>query len=89
MLSLTSPRHISTLRKGVIIPSRALSRLHRPKQALIEAAAETPKVKSGPSQAAACRSIAILREGAGLRPSQHGRVNAGFFFLSCGTAAFR
>jgi len=37
-------------------------------------------VKSGPSQAAAaCRSIAILRDGAGFRPSQHGRDNAGFF----------
>jgi len=42
-------------------------------------------VKSGPPQAAtACRSIAILRNGAGFRRTQHGRVNAGFFCLSRG-----
>jgi hypothetical protein len=37
--------------------------------------------------ATACRSIAILRDGAGFHPTQHGRVNAGFFCLSCATAA--
>ncbi len=83
----SSPRGTTGVGTKGVIPSRALSRLDRRKQALVEAAAERPKVKSGPSQAAACRSIAILRDGTGLRPSQHGRVNAGFFCLSCGTAA--
>jgi hypothetical protein len=81
----SSPRGTTGVGPKGVNPSRALSRLDRRKQALVEAAAERPQVKSGPSQAAACRSIAILRDGAGLCP--HGRVNAGLFFLWCGTAA--
>ena len=78
----SSPLGTTGVRAKGVIPLRALSRFDRPKRALVEAVAERPRVKSGPSRATVYPSIAILSDGAGLRPSQHGRVTAGCFFVS-------